>query len=72
MGAVAYFPDKVAEEMTLTGDIPTDAREFKRLVDEGNKPLKTLRQNGKGVTLTYKRLCVVIHIENHINTGNSH
>ena len=50
MGAVAYFPKEVAKEMTLTGDMPTDAREFKRLVDEGNKALKNLRQLGKGVT----------------------
>ena len=50
LGAVSYFPDKISAEMTLTGDIPTDAAEFKRLVDAGNKTLKALRQDGKAVT----------------------
>lgn len=72
LGAVSYFPDKISAEMTLTGDIPTDAAEFKRLVDAGNKTLKALRQDGKAVTLTHKRLYTVTYIENHINAGNSH
>lgn len=50
LGAVSYFPTQIAKEMTLTGDIPTDATTFKRLVDEGNKTLKALRQDGKAVT----------------------
>lgn len=50
LGAVSYFPDKIAKEMTLTGDIPTDATTFKHLVDSGNKTFKALRQDGKAVT----------------------
>lgn len=50
LGACAYFPDAVSKHMQLTGDSIADAKEFKRLVDEGNKPLKELRQNGKPVT----------------------
>lgn len=36
--------------MPLTGDSIADAKEFKRLVDEGNKSLKDLRQDSKPVT----------------------
>lgn len=72
MGAVSYFPEKISAEMTLTGDLPTDAKKFKELVDAGNKTLKALRQDGKAVTLTHKRLCMVTYIENYINAGNSH
>lgn len=50
LGACAYFPEQVAAEMELTGDTIADAKEFKRLVDEGNKVLKVLRQDGKKVT----------------------
>jgi hypothetical protein len=60
MGAVAYFPEEAATEMELTEDMATNARRFKELVDSGNKKLKTLRQNGKGVTLTNKRLSTVM------------
>jgi hypothetical protein len=36
--------------MELTEDAEADAVEFKKLVDEGNKELKTLRQNSKAPT----------------------
>lgn len=54
--AIYYFPDKVKEHMEITGDITTDARLFAKLVEEGNKELKALRQEGKAVSLTNKRL----------------
>lgn len=50
MGAVSYFPEKISAEMALTGDLSTDAKKFKELVDAGNKTLKALRQDGKAVT----------------------
>jgi hypothetical protein len=48
--SLGYFPDRVAAEMPLTGDKIVDTREYKRLIDEGNKALKAIRQDGKGVT----------------------
>lgn len=50
LAACAYFPDAVSKEMALTGDSVADAKEFKRLMDEGNKTLKALRQDSKPVT----------------------
>ena len=44
----------------------------KELMDAGNKEIKELRQKSKAVTLTHKRLCTVMYIENHIYAGNSH
>lgn len=72
LGAVSYFPLQVSAEMPLTGDIPTDAKLFKSLVDAGNKTLKSLRQDGKAVTLINKRLYMVTYIENHTYAGKSH
>lgn len=58
LGAVSYYPDKINKEFQLTGDLLADARQFKQLVDSGNKSLADLRQIGKAVTfkLAYQGL----------------
>ena len=48
--SVGYYPEEVAQHMTLTGDQVVDAKEFKNLVDSGNKQLKSIRQKSKPVT----------------------
>lgn len=50
LGATYYFPDKVAELIGDYTDNKQAARDLKKLVDEGNKDAKTIRQNGKPVT----------------------
>jgi len=50
LGACTYFPEAVATQMPLSGNVIEDAKQFKTLVDSGNKVLKDLRQNGKKVT----------------------
>lgn len=47
---IGYYPDEVSKHMPLTGNKATDAREFMRLVNEGNKELKAIRQKSKPVT----------------------
>ena len=58
--------------MPITGDTVTDVKLFFKLQDEGHKELKAIRQKGKPATLTNKRLCTAMYIENHIYAGNSH
>jgi hypothetical protein len=48
--SLGYFPDRVAAEMSLTRNKIANTLEYKRLIDEGNKILKTVRQDGKSVT----------------------
>jgi len=48
--ALGYFPDKIAEHMPLTGDLIADTLEFKSRIENGNKALKDIRQQGKRVT----------------------
>lgn len=50
LNALGYFKDKIQELMPLTGDTPTDAAAFKKLVDEGNSVADKLRQESKGPT----------------------
>lgn len=50
LNALGYFKDKIQKFMDLTGDTPTDANNFKHLVDEGNPEAKQLRQESKGPT----------------------
>jgi hypothetical protein len=50
VNAVGYFPDKIGKLMPLTGDTPTDATNFKKLVDDGNTEAEELRQDSKGPT----------------------
>lgn len=50
LNALGYFKDKIKEIMTLTGDIPTDAANFKKLVDDGDVSASKLRQESKGPT----------------------
>ena len=71
LNAYGYFKDEIAQYMHLTHDLVTDVKEFYRLVEEGHKELKAIRQKGKPVTLIYKRLCTEMYIENHIYAGNS-
>jgi len=50
LNALGYFKDKIKTFMPLTGDTPTDASNFKKLVDEGNAQASKLRQESKGPT----------------------
>ena len=50
LNALGYFHDKIKTLMPLTGDTPTDAANFKKLVDEGNAQADKLRQESKGPT----------------------
>jgi len=50
LNALGYFHDKIKALMPLTGDTPTDAMNFKKLVDEGNVEADKLRQESKGPT----------------------
>lgn len=50
LNALGYFHDKIKALMPLTGDTPTDAANFKKLVDEGNVIADKLRQESKGPT----------------------
>lgn len=50
LNAYGYFKDEIAEHMTLTDDTTTDVKEFFRLVEEGHKELKDIRQKGKPAT----------------------
>lgn len=49
LNAIGYFPDKISKIMDLTGDTPTDAANFKKLV-ESNKVAEDIRQDSKGPT----------------------
>ena len=48
--ALGYFADKIYKHIENTGDLPTDAVNFKDAVDNGNKELKSLRQDSKPIT----------------------
>ena len=73
LNAYGYFLDEVSQHMPITGDTVTDVKLFYDLQEnQGNKPLKDIRQKGKPATLTNKRLCTAMYIENHIYAGNSH
>lgn len=50
LNALGYFPDKIKELMPLTDDTAKNAKEFKRLVDEGNIIAEDIRQSSKGPT----------------------
>jgi DNA polymerase-1 len=50
LNALGYFHDKIKTFMHITGDTPTDAANFKKLVDEGNAQASKLRQESKGPT----------------------
>lgn len=71
LNAYGYFPSEVAQHMPITGDIVTDVKLFYDLQENGNSALKALRQRGKPATLTHKRLCTAMYIENRIYAGNS-
>ena len=50
LNALGYFHEKIKALMPLTGDTPTDAANFKKLVDDGNVEADKLRQESKGPT----------------------
>lgn len=50
LNALGYFHDKIQALMPLTGDTPTDAMNFRKLVDDGNVEADKLRQESKGPT----------------------
>jgi hypothetical protein len=50
LNALGYFPDRIKNLITLTGDVPTDVKAFKELVDNGNSEAKDIRQESKGPT----------------------
>ncbi len=64
VGAIFYYPELVAQYMTITGDLVTDAKEMFRLVDVEKHPeLKKIRSDSKPVSLTYKRLHTAMYVE---------
>jgi len=50
LNALGYFSDKIKNLMPLTGDTPTDAINFKKLVDSGDTKAGDIRQESKGPT----------------------
>lgn len=50
LNALGYFPKEIEAIMPLTGDTPTDATNFKNLVDSGNTDAGDIRQQSKGPT----------------------
>ena len=64
LGSTYYFKAEVEQ---LLGHAITDhkqaAKELKQLVDDGDKEAKAIRQRGKPVTLTTKRLHTVMYVE---------
>ncbi len=50
LNAIGYFKDKIKDIMEFTGDMSIDAKNFKALVDIGNKLADNLRQISKGPT----------------------
>lgn len=65
MGALAYFPSIIAEEMEITGDMSVDAKTFNNL-RKTNPVLEDLRSKGKKATLTIASLYGNIHRKSHI------
>ena len=50
LNALGYFRDQFEKILTLTGDTTTDVINIKKLVDEGNREAKALRQTSKPPT----------------------
>lgn len=50
LNAVGYFPDRLKPILGENHDNVAYVKEFMRLNDEGNKEIKTIRQEGKGPT----------------------
>jgi len=57
MNSIYYFREEIAEHMKLTGDLVTDVKEMYRLVEEGNKPLKGIRQKSKQISFGLQYGC---------------
>jgi hypothetical protein len=50
VNAVGYFSDKIKKFMELTGNVPTDSNNLKKLVDEKHAEASDIRQDSKPVT----------------------
>lgn len=50
LNALGYYKDKISAIMELTGDTPTDATNFKKLVDQGHAVAGDIRQDSKAPT----------------------
>ena len=47
VNALYYFREEIVKEMELTGDLSTDAKNFKQAINSGNTTLEAIRQKGK-------------------------
>jgi DNA polymerase I-like protein with 3'-5' exonuclease and polymerase domains len=47
MNSLYYFKEEIGKHLELTGDPATDARNYHKAVENGNKALKAIRQRGK-------------------------
>lgn len=63
VNSLYYFREEIAQHITLTGDLVTDAKTYAAAIENGNKELKAIRQRGKPATLTHKRLHTVMYVE---------
>jgi len=64
LASTYYFKEKITK---LIGEYGSNHKEasktLKKLINEGNKEAKAIRQDSKPVTLTYKRLHTVMYVE---------
>ena len=72
LNSLYYFREEIGEQIELTGDITTDARNYAAQVDS-NPALKDIRQKGKGpsfglIASPYLQKC---KLANYINAGIS-
>lgn len=70
LSACSFFKEEVEAIIGVNDGSNEYIKKFYRLVEEGNKELKGIRQKGKPVTLTNKRLRMVTYVENCIYAGN--
>ena len=63
LAACYYFKEEIIELIGPYNDYKEASRKLKALVDEGNSTAKSIRQRSKPISLTYKRLHAVMHVE---------
>jgi len=63
LAATYYFPERVSALIGPFTDNKDASRRLKALVDAGDKSAKSVRQDSKPISLTHKRLYIVICIE---------
>ena len=51
VNSLYYFREEIAQHITLTGDLVTDAKTYAAAIENGNKELKAIRQKGKTPSL---------------------